>query len=839
LADAPAVHSVSDLHAAGALAAPAIRPASAPLSLRSSGHILLAQWKPFVSILGSLLVLSLVYCLIAPRQFEAREQLALRAAPFSALNMDSAGTAPSGSFASGETQLETLANVLRSDQLAWRVILDKKLYQAPGFSPSFAAHFPLFRPDSPTPGARDYLLGQFQDALQVRTVPRTLLLEMHFRSRDPGLSADVLNDLVGSYQEQEAESRVFATAQAAGFLGAQLNDLKAKSDKDDQRLAEFQGQHGLLIAPESLANGNPGAAQHAPVLLEVDELSRQAVAASSERILREAEFRAASNGDPELVLASDPRLQELSGGLSVAAFRQIHQRHSELEQEQAQLAAEHGPNFPRVVEIRRQMDDLDKQLQSQDTLLRERFRTAWQTSLDREQMIRKGLAERTDEGRHVATIEAQYEAMRREAEASRELYLRTQSKVQEAGLAAGVQSGNLWIVDPAHTPSKPALPDVPLVLAVTLFAGAWFAAGVVFACESIRAARLKALAAFMVLLMAPWLLRAQAPTPSTSGLPTGVVRLPPTPDTKNVPNPREAPSVWTSAATAVPGVAGSISGSDPGPIAPGEILDIAESHTPEFRSIVRVSATGTVTLPMIGDITVDRLDETGAAKAIAAALLANGMLLHPVVTVLITAPVGQDVTVLGEVGRPGVYPYGAHHRLLDLISAASGLSVSAGGLVDVVHRDDPGRPQMVTLDFSQAGGLQQNPELRPGDTVRVSRAGLVYVVGDVNRPGGFTLDPAQTTTVLQALSLAWGPSQNAALSKALLIQVRGDGRNVTTLNLKRMLRGQDPDVAVGERDILFVPDSAARNLWNRTMESVVQSAAGVSIYAGMVYSQRF
>ena len=838
MADAPAVHSVSDLHAA-AVAAPAIRPASAPQSLRSSGHILLAQWRPFVSVLGSLLLLALIYCLAAPSQYEAREQLALRAAPISALNLDSTGAAPSGSFASGEMQLETLANVLRSDQLAWRVILDKKLYQAPGFSPRFAAHFEYFQPDSPTPAARAYLLERFQDALQVRTVPRTLLLEMRFRSRDPGLSAEVLNHLVGAYQQQEAESRVLATAQAATFLGGQLNDLKAKADSDDQRLADFQIRHGLLIAPDTLANGGQGAAQHAPVLLEVDELSRQAVTASSERILREAEYRAASNGDPELVLASDPRLQDLSGGLSVSAFRQIHQRHSELEQEQAQLAAEHGPNFPRVVEIRGQLDDLDKQLQKQDILLRDRFRTAWQTAADREQMIRKGLEQRTGEGRNVATVETQYEAMRREAVASRELYVRMQTKVQEAGLAAGVRSGDLWVVDPAHTPAKPASPDVPLVLAVTLFVGAWIAAGVVFASESIRAARLKQLTAFLVLLTAPWMLRGQAPTPSTSGLPTGVVRLPPTPDTKNVPNPREAPRVWNSAATAGVGTPGSVSGSDPGPIVPGEILEIAESHTPEFRSIVRVSAAGTVTLPMIGDIAVERLDETEAAKAITAALLAKGMLLHPVVTVLVTAPVGQDVTVLGEVVRPGVYPYGAHHRLLDVISAASGLNVSAGGLVDVVHRDEPGTPQMVTLDFGQAGGLQQNPELLPGDTVRVSRAGLVYVVGDVNRPGGFTLDPTQPTTVLQALSLAWGPSQNAALSKALLIHVRGDGRNVTTLNLKRMLRGQDPDIPVEERDILFVPDSAARNLWNRTMESVVQSAAGVSIYAGMVYSQRF
>jgi protein involved in polysaccharide export with SLBB domain len=112
-------------------------------------------------------------------------------------------------------------------------------------------------------------------------------------------------------------------------------------------------------------------------------------------------------------------------------------------------------------------------------------------------------------------------------------------------------------------------------------------------------------------------------------------------------------------------------------------------------------------------------------------------------------------------------------------------------------------------------------------------------VGDVIRPGGFTVDPAQELTVLQAVSLAWGPSQNAALQKALLIREQKGGRIVTTLNLRRMLRGQDPDLPIRERDILFVPDSAAKNLINRTMESVVQSVAGVSIYAGLVYSQRF
>ncbi len=93
--------------------------------------------------------------------------------------------------------------------------------------------------------------------------------------------------------------------------------------------------------------------------------------------------------------------------------------------------------------------------------------------------------------------------------------------------------------------------------------------------------------------------------------------------------------------------------------------------------------------------------------------------------------------------------------------------------------------------------------------------------------------------MLKALSLAWGPSQNASLGKALLIREQKDSRTVTALNLKRMLRGQEPDQPIRAHDILFVPDSTAKNLVNRTIESAIQSAAGVSIYSAMVYSQRY
>jgi len=338
---------------------------------------------------------------------------------------------------------------------------------------------------------------------------------------------------------------------------------------------------------------------------------------------------------------------------------------------------------------------------------------------------------------------------------------------------------------------------------------------------------------------------AQPPTPTTSGLPSGVAHPITTEDNRGS-GIRDAEAQAADAAGSAPQTLsanasrGLVESPMAGPIGPGDLLEINEFHTPGFRSVARVSTAGTVTLPMVDEVSVQGLDERGAEKKIEEALVAKGMLLHPHVSVFVMGQVGQDVSVLGEVARPGVYPYTLHHRLLDLISAASGLSQSAGRLVNVFHRDDPQTPHPVVLDPGGTDtGSDHNPELMPGDTVQVSRAGLVYVIGDVVRPGGFPVDPAQGLTVVQALSLAWGPSQNAATGKALLIREQKGGRTLTTLNLGKMIHGQEPDQPVRDRDILFVPDSTAKNLWNKTLESAIQSVVGVSIYAAMVYSQRF
>ncbi len=835
----------------------AVRPA--PTSLRHLGRVVWRRRGFVATIEGALLVACILYCLLAPNQYEATGRVELRAAPVSSLNLDGGDVQVPTSILSAPIALETLASVLRSDRLAWRVIVGLKLYDAPGFRGDFAVRFSDFKPDKPMPDAQAWLLDRFSRRLHAQSMPRTMLVEIRFRSRDAALSAAVVNALIDAYDEQQIESQIQATAQASGWLSTQLAGLKTRVNDDQKRLADFEDQHGIVSTPEVMANGQPGETEHSSVLLEIDELSRQLVAATTDRILAEAEYRAASHGDPETVIASDPHLQADNANFATALLEQIHARRSDLEQEQAQLSAEHGPGFPRVVEINRQLQDLDRQKKTEDAKLVERFHSNWQTALDREQLVRNSLAQATDQGMKLNEAATEYAVMRQEANASHDLYLRVEDKAEEAGLAAGVRSSNISVVDYARQPVKPVAPDLPLYLAITFFVGLWIAVGAALLRESLRESLsyptgpvtgptllVPVILVVFALLGADSSTRAQAPTPSTSGLPAGVASFPQTEDTRSVPNPKDAPAIWNdagdaAAATGLPPTAGTqLAAPMPAPLSPGDFLEIAEYHTPEFRSTVRVSAAGTVTLPLIGDVRLAGLDEQAAEHTIDAALVAKGMLLHPLVSVLVTAYVGQDVSVLGEVTHPGVYPYTVHHRLLDLISAAAGLSPNAGRLVNVFHQGDSKTAHAVVLD---PGGMDtstdHNPELSTGDTVQVSRAGLVYVVGDVIRPGGFAVDPVQGLTVVQALSLAWGPSQNAAVGKALLIREQKGGRTMIALNLHRMLRGQDPDQLVQDRDILYVPDSEAKNLLNRTLESAIQSTIGVTIYSALVYSQRY
>ena len=165
------------------------------------------------------------------------------------------------------------------------------------------------------------------------------------------------------------------------------------------------------------------------------------------------------------------------------------------------------------------------------------------------------------------------------------------------------------------------------------------------------------------------------------------------------------------------------------------------------------------------------------AEALIAKKLADGEFYSdPQVTVFAKEYATQGVSVLGEVSKPGVYPVLGERRLFDVLSMAGGTNLKAGRIVSITRRDHPQSPEIVMLSNDPRESAKSNVPVFAGDTVVVSRAGVVYVVGDVHKPAGIVMDNGTDMTVLQAMAMAEGINPTAKLNDAKLIRKTPRGR---------------------------------------------------------------
>jgi polysaccharide export outer membrane protein len=262
----------------------------------------------------------------------------------------------------------------------------------------------------------------------------------------------------------------------------------------------------------------------------------------------------------------------------------------------------------------------------------------------------------------------------------------------------------------------------------------------------------------------------------------------------------------------------------------GDLLRISVFGAVESDQEVRVDPDGNASLNFLGSVHLAGLTASQAQSLIAKKLEDGGFYTHPQVTVFAKEYATQGVSVLGEVQKPGVYPLLGSRRLFDVLSMAGGTSAKAGRIVSITRRDHPESPRSVSLSNDASESAKSNIEVFAGDTVVVSRAGVVYVVGDVNKPSGVVMDNGTDMTVLQALAVAGGTNATAALNKAKLIRKTPNGPQEMPLALKDMLASKVPDLRLQAEDIIFVPNSAAKTAGRRTLEAIIQSATGLAIY---------
>ena len=266
-------------------------------------------------------------------------------------------------------------------------------------------------------------------------------------------------------------------------------------------------------------------------------------------------------------------------------------------------------------------------------------------------------------------------------------------------------------------------------------------------------------------------------------------------------------------------------------IASGDLLHITVFDVPEMTQDVRIGAKGEAQLALIGNIELAGLTGDEAADAIAGELRDRKLLLSPQVNVLIKEFASQGVSVIGEVQHPGVYQVLGSRSLLDLISMAGGLTNVADTRITVKRRR--GSEQTITVKLKTDDpdtSLNNDVQIYPGDLIVVPRAGIVYVLGDVTRPGGFVMQDSGKITLLQALAQAGGASKSASLDKAVLMRKNAEGYATTKLHVGKIEKGEDPDLELHANDILFIPNNRLKNAISGT-QSVITSIGSASIYA--------
>ncbi len=291
-------------------------------------------------------------------------------------------------------------------------------------------------------------------------------------------------------------------------------------------------------------------------------------------------------------------------------------------------------------------------------------------------------------------------------------------------------------------------------------------------------------------------------------------------------------------------------------IYPNDLLFIQVFDVEQMTREYRVSDTGTLLFPLLADpVQVAGLTAQQAAEVISQKCIEAGVLSHPQISVTIRESRVHAVAIAGAVKNPQIYPVFGRMTLLDLLLQAGGVSDDAGSTVTITRGEvyrrilasegggaveggkSPPVAPTVSIDLrrlQETGDPSLNVVVYPGDRVTVQRAGVVYVMGAVNRAGGYMLSEAhQDMTVLKAIALAGYLGPFAKAKKAMILRPNPSapgGREEIPINLTAMLKGHAPDKAMQHNDILFVPDSTAMKALHRSAELAATTATYAALY---------
>ncbi|MFN0171190.1 MAG: GumC family protein [Bryobacteraceae bacterium] len=376
--------------------------------------------------------------------------------------------------ANNDEYLETQYRVLKSRTLAEKVVRDLKLFeQREWYQKRYLLGF--YRIDPPPealaairrnpyqvdPDNQAYrnTVENFLKDLDVRPVRRSNLVEVAFSSSDPKVAAASANALASSHIDRNLEVKFEATQKASEWLRGQLVGLKARLEQAEESLQQYARRNEIVFLDEKQMASNE----------KLRQIETEFTKAQADRIQTEAVYRSLIQGQLDAPGVLENKLvQDLSANLN------------ELTREYAQLTQLFKPEYPKALQVKRQIEAVQKNLEAaKNSLIRNR-EDLFNAARRRQEMLGAALDEQRKIVSQIAERSIQYNILKREVDTSRQLYQGLLNRMKEAEVSAGLRASNIRVVDPAETPKLPVRPKTPLNLVLGLLFGLGLGIGYAF-----------------------------------------------------------------------------------------------------------------------------------------------------------------------------------------------------------------------------------------------------------------------------------------------------------------------------------------------------------------------
>jgi len=355
-----------------------------------------------------------------------------------------------------ELYLETAYKNLSSRTLARRVIDKLQLDKNPEFagsgetSPAKAGSKDLndqIWVDRRMQGVMDGFLG----CLTINPVRRSRWVEIMFDSHDPMLSARVVNALAANYVQLNLEVKWDATYKASDMISQQLIGLKVKLEKSEEELQRYAKQNSILLIDEKQSITSQ----------KLKQLQEELTRAEADLFQKEAVYNRVKSGD----------MTAVPGVLEDRLYQELSSRLMDLRRQHAELSSKFTPQYPRVEQVKTQMDEVEAAMERQRLAVARRVADEHKSAQDRGKLLRGAVAAQTREFNDIGEKSIQYNILKREVDTNRQLYEGLLQRLKEAGVSAGMKASNIRVVDQGEVPLGPIRPKIMLNMALAMMVG--------------------------------------------------------------------------------------------------------------------------------------------------------------------------------------------------------------------------------------------------------------------------------------------------------------------------------------------------------------------------------